>query len=67
MTKDELIAKQQIEIEELNAILTSKKEALSQIQLWIYRVGGPLNDNCGKFTPKQMVEFQKIANIIDEA
>ena len=67
MTKDELIAKQQLEIEELNIICTAQKRALEQINNNLICIGGPLNDNVDLYTPQQKKRFFRIKSIIDES
>ena len=60
MNKDELIAKQQLEIEELNLAVKQYKEAEESIYNIIYCIGGPLNDNKLGYTKKQMLDFFRI-------
>lgn len=60
MTKDELIAKQQLEIEELKEILIETEEGLDNIHLLCVSIGGPLNDNCKRYTRRQMEDFFQI-------
>ena len=67
MTENELIAKQQLEIEELEIVNSERKEALENIVLQCVRIGGPLNDNCGGYTDKQKYDFQRIVDRAEEA
>jgi hypothetical protein len=45
MTKDELIAKQQLEIEEFKEWFKENGETLSDVCGMLYNVGAPLNGN----------------------
>jgi len=45
MTKDELIAKQQLQIEEYKEILKLNKELKRKIEGKFFNIGQPLNDN----------------------
>jgi hypothetical protein len=45
MTKDELIAKQQLQIEEYKEILKLNKELKRKIEGKLFNIGQPLNDN----------------------
>lgn len=63
MTEQELIGKQQLQIEEMKEALKNCEEAFRKIRGVIYCVSGPLNDNKLKYTPKQMNDFFQIANL----
>lgn len=65
MTKDELIGKQQLEIEELKEKLSHAKENLRNIRRILICVGGPLNDNFHQYTKKQLKPFFDIENYLD--
>jgi hypothetical protein len=67
MTKDELIAKQQIEIEELNEENQSFRKARGRALGHIYCIGGPLNDNKLGYSKAQMVTFARIAEELNQA
>ena len=54
MTKDELITKQQIQIEEYKELMKDNKELRSQIIGKFYNIGQPLNDNVLQMNSKQM-------------
>ena len=54
MKKDELIAKQQLEIEEYKEKLKENKELKRQIIGKFYNIGQPLNDNVLQMDKKQM-------------
>jgi len=65
MNKEELIGKQQIEIERLKFRrdeLLKEKDAVYNI---IYCIGGPLNDNKLGYTNTQMQDFWKIIEALD--
>ena len=64
MTKDELIVKQALLIEELKIKCASAERKYNKIHNLIYCIGGPLNDNVLKYNSKQMLDFQKIIDII---
>lgn len=67
MTPEKLIAKQQLEIEELKIVSSERKQALEDIVSQCVCIGGPLNDNCGGYTHKQMGDFHRIVNRAEEA
>lgn len=60
MTKDELIVKQQLELEELRDERIVLYHRLTEIQQMLICIGGPLNDNKHKFTKEQMDIFHEI-------
>jgi len=64
MTKDELIAKQQLDIESMKEQIKAYKESEDDIYNIIYCIGGPLNDNIDGYTMKQLGNFAKIAQIM---
>jgi len=64
-TRDKLISKQAIEIDELKTELFTRVTAENQIQGIIYCIGGPLNDNKRGYTKTQLVPFAQIANLLD--
>lgn len=65
MTKDQLIAKQQIEIEELKELIKRHKASVKKVYGLIYAIGAPLNDNVLQFNEKQMVVFHRIAKALN--
>jgi hypothetical protein len=67
MTDDELIAMQARRIEKLKAELADYKEAMGQIRLRLYCIGGPLNDNVGGYSKAQLGTFFDIAKHVIEA
>ena len=54
MTKDELIAKQQLEIEDYKAQLIENTKIGREIKGKFYNMGAPLNDNILQFNKDQM-------------
>jgi len=67
MTTDELIAKQQLEIEELKITSNNRRQALEAIHLQCVCIGGPLNGNVKGYTRKQMKDFWDINEIAEAA
>ena len=64
MTKDELIAKQQLEIEELKEENAGLRADHEKIYYRLYNIGGPLNDNVLNYSKKQLKTFFDISNIL---
>ena len=62
MTEHELIAKQQLQIEEMRKTLKECANAFRTIRSVIYCIGGPLNDNKRGYSHEQMKDFLRIAN-----
>jgi len=62
MTKNELITKQQLEIESLKSENEFLRKSHDNIFNIIYCIGGPLNDNKLGYTKEQMMDFVKIKN-----
>lgn len=65
MTEQELITKQQLEIEELKQENEHIKEQMRNIYKIIYGIGGPLNDNKAQFNERQRDYFHNIVKNID--
>ena len=65
MNYESLIAKQALEIAKLKERLLLYEEAAKAIHSEIYCIGGPLNDNIGGFTKKQMWIFSRIIDHIE--
>lgn len=65
MTKDELITKQQLEIEgfkqDAENVARMKKDVYGQL----YSIGAPLNDNCDGFNSIQRRVLHRIADILE--
>ena len=60
MLEAELIAKQQLEIENLKKLIEIKNEALQEIHMSCICIGGPLNDNVKGYTRVQIGDFWRI-------
>lgn len=60
MNKDELITKQQLEIEKLEEANRAYEDALHNIHLMLISIGGPLNDNYHQYSTNQLVIFRAI-------
>jgi phosphopantetheine adenylyltransferase len=65
MEKDELIAKQQLEIENLKQRVSELDEALRNIHSSIVCIGGPLNDNQKGYTHSQLSDFGYIVDQVE--
>ncbi len=66
MTKDELIAKQQLEIEETNAKAKANMATLKKLKNSFYCIGAPLNDNALKMDKEQLMWCARLVELIDE-
>jgi hypothetical protein len=64
MTKDELIVKQQLEIEEFKKSREHNKEILKELHMKFYAIGAPLNDNILQFNRKQQLWCCDVINLI---
>lgn len=60
MTKDELIVKQQLEIEGLKDQIKEYDTSMNYIHGELYNVGAPLNDNCDGFNFQQRKVMHRI-------
>lgn len=60
MTKDQLIAKQQLEIEMLTEESKQHTDACDEVRGILFCIGGPLNDNKLGYTKEQMQDFWRI-------
>jgi hypothetical protein len=57
MTKDELITKQQLEIENLKDLLKDVGLSVKYMHRNLYAIGAPLNDNCIGLNEEQVIYF----------
>lgn len=64
MDKDKLIAKQQLEIEELKEENNYNKDSLERIHSILYATGGPLNDNILGYSKEQLGPFFMISKLV---
>lgn len=67
MSKDELITKQQLQIEEMKQKIKDMEGAKRIALSHIYCIGGPLNDNRLGYSKPQMVTFARIAEELESA
>lgn len=65
MTKDELISKQQIEIENYKIILDEHLRLKNKIRFRFYAIGQPLNDNVLNFNQDQIKWCLGTVELID--
>ena len=65
MTKDELITKQQLQIEEYEGMLKVNKELKSQIIGKFYNIGQPLNDNVLQMNEDQMRWCFEVVHLVE--
>lgn len=66
MTKDELLAKQQLEIEGYKAKLIENAKILRKIHGKFYNIGQPLNDNVMQFNKEQIKWCFQVFEIFDQ-
>ncbi len=64
MTKEELITKQQLQIEELTKDLEYTNGLLEQASRMFICIGAPLNDNVLKFNKQQLKWASEVHNIL---
>lgn len=66
MTKDELIAKQQIQIEEYESLFRENAAIKQKLKGMMYNIGAPLNDNVLQFNSRQLIWAISLAEAIGE-
>jgi hypothetical protein len=66
ITPEELIAKQQLEIENLKLLLKENSELISELSNSFYSVGAPLNDNVVKMNKEQMKWCFGVAELVQQ-
>lgn len=64
MTKDELVTKQQLQIEDLEKELEYTNGILEQAARMFICIGAPLNDNILEFNNQQLTWANEVHNII---
>jgi len=64
MMPNDLIAKQQLEIEELKEKVAIADKCREEIHGVLFSIGAPLNDNIYGYSMKQLKPFFRIANIL---
>ena len=66
MTKDELITKQQLQIEEYKQIFEENNKLRSELIGKFYNIGQPLNDNVLQMNDKQIKWCFGVAELADQ-
>ena len=66
MTKDELIAKQQLQIEEYKQMLEENSELIKDLKMRFYAIGQPLNDNVLMFNKDQLLWCFKTVELVEQ-
>ena len=66
MTKDELIVKQQLELEKYKEMLEENKKLKSKIVRKFYACGQPLNDNVLQMNKEQMKWCFEVAGLLED-
>ena len=66
MTKDELIAKQQLEIEDYKAQLIENTKIGLEIKGKFYSIGAPLNDNILQFNKDQLKWCFQVVELVEQ-
>lgn len=66
MTKDELIAKQQLEIEDYKAKLIENTKIVREIKCKFYNIGAPLNDNVLQFNKDQIKWCFQVVELVEQ-
>jgi SMC interacting uncharacterized protein involved in chromosome segregation len=66
MTKDELIAKQQLQIEEYKKMLKENTELKRDLEMMFYAIGQPLNDNILQFNKKQQKWCFRVVSLVEQ-
>jgi len=65
MTVEELVTKQQLEIEEYKSILENNEVIINDLHSLIHGIGQPLNDNCLEFNKQQMKWCFDVLELVD--
>ena len=66
MTKDELITKQQLQIEEYKRMLQENTKTIDDLKMRFYGIGQPLNDNVLMFNKDQLLWCVKTLDLIEQ-
>ena len=66
MTKDELIAKQQLQIEDYKQMLEENTELKKDLTMMFYAIGQPLNDNVLQFNKEQHKWCFKVVELVEQ-
>lgn len=65
MTLEQLVAKQQLEIEKLKSVLEMYEKDREYIRCVLVGIGGPLNDNKLGYTSEQRAELRNIYSLVE--
>jgi len=65
MTQEELITKQQLQIEVMKQTLESNVKIIRELKNRFYGIGQPLNDNFLQFNPKQLGWFHRTLELVE--
>lgn len=66
MTKDELIVKQQLQIEVYKQMLEENSQLKRDLEMSFYAIGQPLNDNVLQFNKEQKKWCLEVVSLIDQ-
>lgn len=66
MTKDELISKQQLQIEEYKQMLQENTELKRDLEMMFYAIGQPLNDNILQFNKEQQKWCFRVVALVEQ-
>jgi hypothetical protein len=66
MTKDELIVKQQLQIEEYKQMLEENSQLKHDLEMSFYAIGQPLNDNVLQFNREQKKWCFGVVSLIEQ-
>ena len=66
MTKDELIIKQQLQIEKYKEMFAENEKLRSEIKGKFYNIGQPLNDNVLQMNKEQMAWCFGVVKLTDQ-
>ncbi len=66
MTKDELITKQQLQLEEYKKMLGENSATIQSLTGKFYNIGQPLNDNVLQFNKDQQKWCFEVASLIEQ-
>ena len=62
MTKEELITKQCLQIEDMRSIILDCETKINEVRNMFVSVGSPLNDNILKMNREQLIWCQEVLN-----
>jgi len=66
VAKEQLITKQQLQIEELETAFMKNKNVMKSLYNKFYAIGQPLNDNVLKFDRRQLLWCVELLELINE-